>query len=58
MFWDSIGNILVECLNESFAKGEMSSSQIQAVITLIEKKTPRSLRSKKLEANFAFKCRY
>ena len=38
MFWDSIGNILVECLNESFAKGEMSSSQIQAVITLIEKK--------------------
>ena len=38
MFWDSIGNILVECFNESFAKGEMSSSQIQAVITLIEKK--------------------
>ena len=38
MFWDSIGNILVEYLNESFAKGEMSSLQIQAVITLIEKK--------------------
>ena len=38
MFWDSIGNILVECFNESFAKGEMSSSQMQAVITLIEKK--------------------
>ena len=38
MFWDSIGNILVECFNESFAKGEMSSSQRQAVITLIEKK--------------------
>jgi len=28
----------VECFNESFEKGEMSSSQKQAVITLIEKK--------------------
>lgn len=33
-----LGKILVECFNESFAKGEMSSSQRQAVITLIEKK--------------------
>lgn len=47
---------LVECFNESFAKGEMSSSQRQAVITLIEKKRPGSLRPKKLEANFTFKC--
>ena len=38
IFWDSIMQILVECFNESFAKGEMSSSQRQAVITLIEKK--------------------
>ena len=38
MFWDSIGNILVECFNESFAIGEMSSAQRQAVIALIEKK--------------------
>ena len=38
MFWGSIGNILVECFNESFAISEMSSSQRQAVITLIEKK--------------------
>ena len=38
IFWDSIAQILVECFNESFAKGEMSSSQRQAVITFIEKK--------------------
>ena len=38
IFWDSIAQILVECFNESFAKGEMSSSQRQAVITLIEQK--------------------
>ena len=38
IFWDSIAQILVECFNESFAKGEMSSSQRQAVIALIEKK--------------------
>ena len=33
-----LGKILVECFNKSFAKGEMGSSQRQAVITLIEKK--------------------
>lgn len=38
MFWDSIEKILVECFNKSFAKGEMSSPQRQAVITLTEKK--------------------
>ena len=37
-FWNLVGNILVDSLNESFVKGEMSSSQKQAVITLIEKK--------------------
>ena len=36
-FWGSVGLLLVECFNESFAKGEMSPSQRQAVITLIEK---------------------
>ena len=40
IFWDSIARqILVEGFNKSFAKGEMSSSQRQAVITLIEKRT-------------------
>jgi len=33
-----VGKLLVECFNESFAKGEMSPSQRQAVITLLEKK--------------------
>ena len=42
IFWDSIAQILMECFNESFAKGEMSSTQRQAVITLIEIKAPMS----------------
>ena len=28
----------MDCINESFEKGEMSSSQKQSIITLIEKK--------------------
>ena len=38
MFWASIGKRLVECFNVSFERGELSSSQKQAVITLSEKK--------------------
>ena len=37
-FWDLISNPLVASFNESFAKGTMSPSQRQAVITLTEKK--------------------
>ena len=37
-FWDPVGELLVECFNESFSNGEMSPSQRQVVITLIEKK--------------------
>ena len=37
-FWDLIGDPLVASFNESSAKGTMSPSQRQAVITLIEKK--------------------
>ena len=37
-FWNFFGEPLVECLNTSFIKGEMSPSERQAVITLIEKK--------------------
>ena len=37
-FWNAVGELLVESFNESFIKGEMSPSQRQAVITLIEKK--------------------
>ena len=39
-FWGLVGQLLVECFNESFANGarEMSPSQRQTVITLTEKK--------------------
>ena len=37
-FWNFLGEPLVECFNTSFVKGEMTPSQRQAVITLIEKK--------------------
>ena len=38
MLLASIGKGLVECFNVSFEKGELSSLQKQAVITLIENK--------------------
>ena len=37
-FWVTVGGLLVKCYNESYEKGEMSSSQKQAIITLIDKK--------------------
>ena len=37
-FWAILGNFLVATLNHTFEKGELSVSQKQAVITLIEKK--------------------
>ena len=37
-FWNSVGNLLVESLNYSYECGELSNTQKQAVITLIEKK--------------------
>ena len=37
-FWAILGNFLVATLNYTFEKGELSVSQKQAVITLIEKK--------------------
>ncbi len=36
-FWDSIKDTLIECYNYSFEKGELSVSQKQAIVTLIEK---------------------
>ena len=36
--WNSIGNSLVDSLNYSYECGELSNTQKQAVITLIEKK--------------------
>ena len=37
-FWPLIGRLLVDSLNYSFEFGELSNSQKQAIITLIEKK--------------------
>ena len=37
-FWTLISESYVRCANECFEKGEMTHSQKQAVITLIEKK--------------------
>ena len=37
-FWSLIRELFIRCANKCFEKGEMSSSQKQAVITLIEKK--------------------
>ena len=36
--WTIISEPFLECINECFEKGEMSNTQKQAVITLIEKK--------------------
>ena len=37
-FWPLLGDLLVKCLNYSYKHGELSASQKQAVIVLIEKK--------------------
>ena len=55
-FWNAVGELLVESFNESFIKGEMSPSQRQAVITLIEKKDQDRCDLKKLATNFFAKC--
>ena len=39
-FWNFLRDPLVECFNASFVQGEMSHSQRQAVITLIENQRP------------------
>ena len=37
IFWPNIGKLVIECFNESYANGSLSTSQKQAVITLIDK---------------------
>ena len=37
-FFNELGNLLVETLNFSYEKGELSTSHKQAVITLIQKR--------------------
>ena len=53
-FWPLFGSLIVESFNTSIEEGELSNSQRQAVITLLDKKKDRSL-IKKLEANFTTK---
>ena len=37
-FWPTVGNLVEDCLNESYDHGELSTSQKMAIIKLIEKK--------------------
>ena len=37
-FWHTLGNLMVDSLNYSYDYGELSNSQKEAIITLIEKK--------------------
>ena len=56
-FWPDIGNLLVDSLNYSYDHGELSQSQKEAVITLIQKKDRDIRLIKKLETNFSCECR-
>ena len=38
VFWPLFGNLVVDCLNEAYDYGELSTSQKMAMIKLIEKK--------------------
>ena len=38
VFWNIVGDLMVESLNYSYDDGELSNSQKRAIITLIEKK--------------------
>ena len=54
-FWSLISDPFINSVNECFEQGEMSASQKQAVITLIEKKRKRSLLSRKLATHLTSK---
>ena len=43
-FWHTLGNLMVDSLNYSYDYGELSNSQKQAIITLIEKKKNKDRR--------------
>lgn len=42
-FWPVLGESLVDTLNDAFERGELSASQKQGVITLIEKEGKDSM---------------
>ena len=37
-FWHALGELMVDSLNDSYDRGELSNSQKEAIITLFEKK--------------------
>ena len=57
-FWPLIGEFMVNSFNEAYENREMSSSQRQAIITLIEKKgKDRTELLRELETDILNKCR-
>ena len=56
-FWPEVGTFVVDSLNYAFFHEELSSSQKQGVITLLEKKRQRQEMDKKLETNLSVECR-
>ena len=58
MFFGEIAAPLVESLNHSFSVGELSTSQKQVVIALIEKKGRDKKLVKKLETYLSYECRH
>jgi len=51
-FWPLIGKYLVHCINYVYEFGELSNTQKQAIITLIQKKGERKKIDQKLVPNF------
>ena len=54
-FWEDLGSLLVDTLNYAFHYDELSTSQRQAVIALIEKKGQDKTYNE-LETNLSDKC--
>ena len=50
-FWDLISEQLLKSFNESIGMGEMSASQKQSIITLLEKEGKDRLFLKKMETD-------
>ena len=65
-FWSCVGELMIDVFNYSFDSGEMSNSQKQAIITLIDKKDKdrmylenwRTISLVNADSKLAFKVRY
>jgi len=58
VFWPLLGKHLIDCYNYAHEHGELSNSQKQAVITLLEKKGKDKRLIKKLASHFTYQCRH